>query len=679
MGELYGEVNPFTKEWTDGLASSIMRDAASREDVNRKWVVFDGPVDALWIENMNTVLDDNMMLCLANGQRIKLKHEMRMLFEVEDLSQASPATVSRCGMVYMTFEDLGWKPFVESWYATTMEKKMDSTGEVPLLVEEFKLALFEYFSLSVPELLKLLRNNPSELVTTVDLQLVRGLCNLLEVFISEEYGFKPKAKIEFRRKYVMYAFAFALTWSLGASVVEPKYMDMIDTIIRRIFQNITYPNAENVHNVYLDVNADNIIFKSWKEKTPDFVYEKDMAYFDIIVPTPETVRYSQVISWVLDRNRPIFVTGKTGVGKSVVVQNLLTSLKEPKRIDTFPMAFSAQTNSLVTQTTIEGKLQKLKRDVFGAIGDRRNVIFIDDINMPAKEKYGAQPPIELLRQLVDKGGFYDRKKFNFIYIESTNLCVCAAPPGGGRTSLTPRFTRHFHMLAFASQSAEALKIIFSKILTGFLSTGFQESIRKLADQIVANTIEIYETILKQKKPIPSKFHYTFNLRDVSKVFQGLLMCKPGKISEPEHMARLWIHESARVFYDRLINEEDREWFNKLIEEMLNRNFRAFMKVSYEELFVKNKIYFSDLLQLDTDEKYYEEIKSMPKLLKVLEDAQEDYNGENASQLKLVFFEDAVEHILRISRVLRQPRGNAMLIGVGGSGKQVILKCNFSFN
>ena len=73
MGELYGEVNKISQEWHDGLASKIMREAAAENGNERRWVVFDGPVDALWIENMNTVLDDNMTLCLANGQRIKLR------------------------------------------------------------------------------------------------------------------------------------------------------------------------------------------------------------------------------------------------------------------------------------------------------------------------------------------------------------------------------------------------------------------------------------------------------------------------------------------------------------------------------------------------------------------------------------------------------------------------------
>lgn len=95
LGELYGEVNPYTMEWHDGLLGIHVRTAASATNEDHQWVVCDGPVDAVWIENMNTVLDDNKMLCLANSERIKLTPYVHMVFEVMDLAQASPATVSR--------------------------------------------------------------------------------------------------------------------------------------------------------------------------------------------------------------------------------------------------------------------------------------------------------------------------------------------------------------------------------------------------------------------------------------------------------------------------------------------------------------------------------------------------------------------------------------------------------
>jgi dynein heavy chain, axonemal len=134
-----------------------MREQAMSESSDLKWVVFDGPVDALWIENMNTVLDDNMMLCLANGQRIKLRNEMRMLFEVQDLAVASPATVSRCGMVYLTTEELGWYPFVKCW----IHKNFTDQEEA-----EYINSLFTGF---IDPILEKIRNSYTEPIKTSNL------------------------------------------------------------------------------------------------------------------------------------------------------------------------------------------------------------------------------------------------------------------------------------------------------------------------------------------------------------------------------------------------------------------------------------------------------------------------------------------------------------------------------
>ena len=149
--------------------------------------------------------------------------------------------------------------------------------------------------------------------------------------------------------------------------------------------------------------------------------------------------------------------------------------------------------------------------------------------MPATEQYGAQPPIELLRLFIDMRGLYDRDEWVWKDVEDTTLIAAAAPPGGGRSPLTMRFTRHFNMFCLPNADRATLTKIFGSILQGFLKIGFADQIQKMDEAIVGSTIEIYQRISEELRPTPAKFHYLFNLRDVSKVFQGILMVKPVSI------------------------------------------------------------------------------------------------------------------------------------------------------
>lgn len=198
--------------------------------------------------------------------------------------------------------------------------------------------------------------------------------------------------------------------------------------------------------------------------------------------------------------------------------------------------FSAYTNSYRTQEVLESKLMKKNRNLFSAPVNKRLAFFIDDVNMPIPEVYGAQPPIELLRQLLDSGGLYDRDKLDWKDIENMILCTICAPPGGGRNVLTPRFTRHFSMIFMSSMSENAMRTIFTSILDGFFKD-FPTNIANSSSKIVQASVEIYLRISEDLLPTPAKPHYVFNLRDLSKTIQGVLQANFITIPDQTHVYR----------------------------------------------------------------------------------------------------------------------------------------------
>lgn len=208
-------------------------------------------------------------------------------------------------------------------------------------------------------------------------------------------------------------------------------------------------------------------------------------------------------------------------------------------------------------------MEKRRKGIYGPPVGKKFIIFIDDLNMPKKEEYGAQPPLELVRQLLDHGGWYDRKSKEKPFNRFEDLIIIAAmgPPGGGRAVITPRLQRLFNVLTYTDLQFESIETIFSKIIGAFYYS-FSDEIRESVKPIVEMSLKIYDNVLNGPlKPTPSKSHYLFNLRDISRISQGLCIADKKECSTPVALVRLWIHENKRVFGDRLINNHDKDWLD----------------------------------------------------------------------------------------------------------------------
>ncbi len=304
--------------------------------------------------------------------------------------------------------------------------------------------------------------------------------------------------------------------------------------------------------------------------------------------------------------KPVLYVGAAGTGKTTIIKDFFSSL-DPETLLSATINFNSYTDSRALQNFMDGNLDKRQGKTYGPPPNKQMIFFMDDLNMPEVDKYGTQTPICLIRQLLDYWTQFNRDHLE----EKEKIVDCqfmaCMNPKAGSFNIDTRLQRHYTVMSCLTAERTILDQIYRQILEGHLRT-FDASISGLAPKFISATIDIFRSITDNPQFMPSarKFHYQFNMRDVSKIIQGLLAAKGNLYrTMPIKMYRLWYHETERVFKDRMCFQEDFEKFQEYVVTSL-KHFDA----SNDDVLERPNIYTSFLSECQGNEKAYLPVKDL---------------------------------------------------------------------
>ncbi|KAF2129349.1 dynein heavy chain [Dothidotthia symphoricarpi CBS 119687] len=678
--QLYGNLDSTTREWTDGLFTSILRkivDNLRGEDTKRHWIVFDGDVDPEWVENLNSVLDDNKLLTLPNGERLNLPSNVRIMFEVETLKYATLATVSRCGMVWFSDDtvdvEMMIKNYIEHLKSTPFEDIEDdsvapgqmsqNTLSTQDMVAEFlhvKLTQDHFIekALSMARRFKhIMEYTDIRALNTLFSLLNKACRNVLEYNVQHQDFPLEEEKMEI---YLAKKLLVAIVWALVGDCPLSDRKEFGDLIAS--LADVEVPTlTESTSLIDYDVKPGKTEWNMWQNEVPNVeVNTHSIVQTDVVIPTLDTVRHEDVLYSWLAEHKPLLLCGPPGSGKTMT---LFSALRKLPNMQVVGLNFSSATTPDLLIKTFE-QYCEYKKTLSGVqltptqVG-RWLVIFCDEINLPAPDKYGTQRAISFLRQLVEHNGFWRTSDKTWVTLDRIQFVgACNPPTDAGRTPMGLRFLRHAPLIMVDYPGEQSLLQIYGTFTSAVLK--IIPTLRGSSDALTKAMVQLYAESQKRFTP-DIQPHYVYSPRELTRWVRGIYEAlKPNETLSVEGLVRIWAHEALRLFQDRLIAEEERNWTEECVHRVAMQHFPTID----EEEALGGPILFSNWLSKD--------------YVPVKRDVLRDYVKERlkifceeAVDVPLILFNDVLEHVLRIDRVFRQPQGHLILIGVSGSGKTTL--------
>ncbi|KAI6195343.1 Cytoplasmic dynein 2 heavy chain 1 [Aphelenchoides besseyi] len=523
-----GEMNIDTREWTDGVLTSVAREVV-KDTKKRAWIVCDGDVDPEWIEALNSVLDDNRLLTMPTGERIQFADNVNFIFETDSLAHASPATISRMGMIYISDEIVDVKSQIKRLIAI----KNSSSNVADWLNDQLPAAL-DWQS----------RNRESELATS-KVAIIENVFSLT---------WNAQSLDEFRVGLLRGLLPFTSSDSYGKLAQE------------LVFQGTSLPDLANSWNVYFDNSYSSL--QSFTDDLSTTVTLNDMKYEEnrpTILTARMKIARDTVNKWLVEDNRQSFcVMGPDGSGKD---QLLRGAFAEHYKSTLVRVNCGAQTSALDVMNILIRNCVQVSSASGRALKPKDKdylIVYLKSIDLIQPDKYGSSMTIAFLEELLYYRGFYDTNN-DWTTLENVQIvCTFAYPSSSGRSVISSRFLCLTRSMIMEPPSDNELVVVCSAYLMPVLNDYFHSNTR--VEAFAASLVQIYKRI-KDKFAVVTQTHYAVSTRDL--VNWILAFVRYPFTSDNIHtlLPAVSVFEGKRIFGDRFINAEHRQHFDSIINEV----------------------------------------------------------------------------------------------------------------
>ena len=616
---LLGYMDPNTRGFHNGVLTAAARKVIKEPTQVLNWIICDGDVDPKWIEALNSVLDDNHLLTLPTGERIAFGSNVNFIFETHDLKFASPATVSRMGMIYLNNDDVNIESLVSKW-----KKEKAVKDENPL--NGFLKDFFE-------EIVKLITKfEEHQVIKTTRMGSILTVLNQVR-------------DAENKKRFAISAMNGII--SNYPMEIRDEILNKLSSILGEKLNFLTHYDQKQGAVVPLKTIVSEVKFGEEREPC---------------VLTPYVQANLQIIGKVLISNNTIVLVGPEGGGKNTILRKAIHTMAQSGiKVKSVTIYCNSQTNS---QQIISQLLESCARSTTAAgpilrpKDCTRLILYLRDINLARPDEYESTELISFLQQIHSHRGFYD-EELEFTHLDQNIQFAVSMNPCSdiGRHEISTRLTASTNILYIDYPTKEDMKVIAKNLVEDALAKSQSVSAMlknkpSLIDNITAYLLEIFAFVKANFLPETQK-HYTFTPKDIGVILESVLNYEIDNLDE---LCFAVVSEASLTFRSRLVKQEEISKY----DSTARKHAQSFIPGSS----IRDTVFTSLVKKDSTMSKV-----NTTSYLEIITRGLVGYQREHLEQ-DICFTDQIIELIQTLDKILSRNGGKAILMGSSGSARKL---------